>query len=432
MAGYVCAVGIALIFMLFMDGQIGVMMLSFLLLMPLFSLIVTLIVRRHLTVRLILPDSTGKHRRIPAVIELEKDTPIPLPFLRLRLCADAHFLALNPEAAPLPEKPIQGFGAVAAMRYRSEMNRWKKQRKTQLAPDVLPLCLSMGTARKQQYRIILEPRFCGSGTVTLRDMQISDYLAMFRFKLKQEVTETVLITPEIPEMKANSDLFRSVSTAVAAADEETDSTPTHSASAMPGYEHRDYVPGDSLKRINWKLSSKRHHLMVRQDEPIALARLSVVLDFRRSSRDLPMTQKLGAEEQLIESALGFLMLCARYGYPCNLCYADVNGQWSSLSIDDAEQLAVEAVNLLRGGFRDRDALTGVTVLPLELLQEGGALLLYFTADATPEIAGALEQYQSALYLAAPEQLSADFAVPKNGSLWLITPDHRLVQAGGEI
>ena len=35
MAGYICAIGIALIFMLFMDGQIGVMMLSFLLLMPL-------------------------------------------------------------------------------------------------------------------------------------------------------------------------------------------------------------------------------------------------------------------------------------------------------------------------------------------------------------------------------------------------------------
>ena len=431
MAGYICAIGIALIFMLFMDGQIGVMMLSFLLLMPLLSLIVTLIVRRYIRIRLILPDSAGKHQQIPAIIELEKDTPIPLPFLRLRLHADAHFLALNPEAEPLPEKPVQGFGAAAAMRYRSEMNRWKKLRKTQLAPDTLPLCLSMGTARKQQYRIMLHPRFCGKGDVRLTDLQISDYLAMFRFRMKQEIAETVLITPEIPEMKANSELFRSVSTVVAASDEETESTPTHSASAMPGYEHRDYVPGDSLKRINWKLSSKRHHLMVRQDEPIALARLSVVLDFRRSGQDIPMTQKLGAEEQLIESALGFLMLCARYGYPCKLCYADVNGEWSSLSIDDAEQLAVEAVNLLRGGFRDHAALAGTSVIPHELLQEAGALLLYFTTDASPEITGALEQYPSVLYLAAPEQLASGFAVPKNGSLWLITPDHRLVQAGGE-
>ena len=32
--GYLCAIGIAIVFMLYMDGQVGVMMLSFLLLMP--------------------------------------------------------------------------------------------------------------------------------------------------------------------------------------------------------------------------------------------------------------------------------------------------------------------------------------------------------------------------------------------------------------
>ena len=431
MAGYFCAIGIALIFMFFMDGRIGVMMLSFLVLMPLLSLIVTLIARRSLRVRLVLPDSAAKHQDVPAVIVLEKDTPVPVPFLRLRLHADAHFGALNPNAAPLPEKPVQGIGAAAAMRYRNEMNRWKKMRKSQLTPDMIPFCLSMGTSRKEEYRILLHPRFCGGGEVVLKELVLSDYLGMFSFRLHTEPRETVLITPEIPEMKANSELFRSVSTAVAAADEETDSTPTHSASAMPGYEHREYVAGDSLKRINWKLSSKRHHLMVRQDEPVALARLSVVLDFRRSPKNIPMIQQLGAEEQLIESSLGFLMLCAKYGYPCKLSYADVNGEWSSLSLDDAEQLAVEAVNLLRGGFRSPEALAGIPMLPPDLQQDGGAVLLYFTTDASPELIGALEQYPSTLYLAAPEQLSAGFAVPKNGSLWLITHDPRLIQAGGE-
>lgn len=428
--GYFCTILIALVFMFYMDGDIGVMMLSFLILMPLLSLLGTYLVRRKLKITLILPDTAGKQQAVSAVIRLEKDTPLPLPFLRTELCADAHFAPLNADAAPPPEKPSED--AVGAIRYQREYKQWKKLRRTQLLPDALPLCLSMGTERKTEFRIRLTPEFCGAGEVRLNAIRLSDYFGMFSFPIRMQIAEKTLITPEIPELKTNTELFRSVSTAVAAADEETDATPNHSASAMPGYDHRDYIPGDSLKRINWKLSSKRHHLMVRQDEPIALARLSVILDFRRDLREIPMSRRLAAEEQLIETALGFLMLCARYGYPCKLCYADVSGEWSSISIDDGEQLAVEAVNLLRGGFRESAQLSHLTFLPPELMQDTGTVLLYFTAHGSPETASVLEQFPTLLYLVVPEQEAPESSVPKNGSLWLVTPDHHLVQAGGEM
>lgn len=428
-AGYLFTVLIALVFMFYMDGDIGVMMLSFLILMPAFSLLVTVLVRRKLKVTLILPDTVGKQKPVSAVIRLEKDTKLPLPFLRMELCADAHFRPLNQEAAPLPEKPKENG---SSLRYQREYKRWKKRRRTQLLPNALPLCLSMGTELKTEYHIKLTPVFCGAGEVTLSAMRLSDYFAMFSFRVQEQITERTLITPEIPELKTNTELFRSVSTAVAAADEETDATPNHSASAMPGYDHRDYIPGDSLKRINWKLSSKRHQLMVRLDEPIALARLSVILDFRRDTREIPMEQRLAAEEQLIETSLGFLMLCAKYGYPCKLCYADTAGEWSSISIDDGEQLAVEAVNLLRGGFRSSDQLAQMPFLPPELMQDSGSVLLYFTVHAGVETAAMLEQFPTMLYLVVPEQEAAENAAPKNGSLWLVTADHRLVQAGGEM
>ncbi|MBR3447341.1 MAG: DUF58 domain-containing protein [Oscillospiraceae bacterium] len=428
--GYLCAIGIAIVFMLYMDGQVGVMMLSFLLLMPVVSGIMTWLVKRSLTVELLLPDSAAKQKQISAVIRLKKNTPLPLPFLRMRLTADPHFEPLNRNAEPLPEKPIEGAGGF--LRYHAAMKKWKKLRERQLTPETLPLCLSMGTARTSEYRIALNTRFCGSGTVTLSDMTISDFLAMIRFRFQAPEPAVLLITPEIPELKTNSTLFRSVSTAVAAADEETEATPNHSASAMPGYEHRDYIPGDSLKRINWKLSSKRRHLMVRQDEPIALARLSVVLDFRRSPFRLSAAERFSREEQLIETALGFLMLCAKYGYPCQLCYADEHAEWSSITIDDGEQLAVEAVTLLRGGFRPAEELSTLSVLPPAIQQESSAVLLYITDAATEETAAALEQHPSLLYLLVPEQAAGHTAVPQNASLWLVTPERSLLQAGGEL
>ncbi len=44
-----------------------------------------------------------------------------------------------------------------------------------------------------------------------------------------------------------------------------------SQGGLPGYEHRDYVPGDPLRRIDYKLSAKKQKLMVRLDESAGYA-----------------------------------------------------------------------------------------------------------------------------------------------------------------
>ena len=427
--GYLCTFGLALIFTLYLDGSIGVMMIAFLIFMPVISFLMTFLVRKKIRLEFILPDSAAKNRCVSVRIRLTKSTNLPVPFLRMQFTADAHFEPLNPKAADLPEEPP--FSTTDAELRRAH-RKWKAYRDKQLLRETLPLCLSMGTAKKAQYELSLTPKYCGVGELSLTDIVLSDYLGMFRFRLKaSEIRSNLLIMPMIPELKANTSMFRAVTTAVNAADEETDSTPVFSASAVPGYEHRDYIPGDSLKRINWKLSSKRHHLMVRKDEPVSLARLSVVLDFRRSSVRMKPEVRFSMEEELIETALGFLMLCAKNGYPCNLCYADSNHQWSDLSIDSGEQLAVEAVSLLQGGFRSAEALASLSVLPPELMQDPGAVLLFFTQNPSGETVAALEQRPTELYLVVPQQLNraaGNIPVPKNGSLWFANADHSLTQA----
>ena len=425
--GYFCALGIALLFMFYMDGSIGVMMLAFLLLMPVLSLAATLWVRRRVTVTLNLPDTAAKHKQTTAVLRLEKRTRLPVPFLRVLFTADAHFEPLLPNAEPALIKPdIALFTSDAA--YQKAYKQWKKLRKSGLTQDTMPMCLSIGLAQSADYEIRLTPRYCGRGMVSLSAPELSDYLGMFRFTLRQERSEAVLITPEIPEVKTNNALFRTVSNAVETADEEMDSTPNFSASSAPGYEHRDYIAGDPLKRINWKLSSKRRHLMVRKDEPVALARLSVVLDFRRFAASHDMAACFAEEEQLTETALGFLRLCAQYGYPCRMSYPDENGAWSTLSIDDAGQLETEAVTLLRGGFRDPDELSGTTLLPQEVMQEAGVLLLYFTTEADAKSAAELERASDLCYIVTPQSRAAAAVLPKGGSLWLVTPDKQLKSA----
>ena len=425
--GYFCAVFISLMFTLYLDGGIGVMMLAFLILMPLFSLLAALWLRRRIRLTLTAPDTASKQQPFRCELRLTKQSWLPLPFLRLNFTADAHLAPLIPGADPLPPKPVRGANERT---YRRELRRWKIARDTQLTPDTLPLCLSLGTEREAVYPLSLVPHFCGRGILAAEQIVLSDYLGMFRFRLDCACEAAVTVMPEIPEMNANSALFRTVTDAVNSADEESESEPVFSASAQAGYEHRGYIPGDSLKRINWKLSSKRHQLMVRKDEPVALARLSVVLDFRRPQNGLPPAEQLAAEEQLIETALGFLMLCAKNGYPCMLSYVNADGAWSVLPIDDGGQLRTEAVTLLAGGFRDTESFAGLPVLPHEVQQDTGILLIYFTAAPDTEAAAALEQLPADSYLVTAQRFAVNAAAGKRTALWFVTPDRKLESMNG--
>lgn len=60
-------------------------------------------------------------------------------------------------------------------------------------------------------------------------------------------------------------------------DDDEESSQSLLTGGLPGYEHREYVPGDPLRRINYKLSAKKHALFVRQDENIAAESTDIIL-----------------------------------------------------------------------------------------------------------------------------------------------------------
>lgn len=424
--GYLAAIGVAVFFMLYMDGEIGVMMLAFLLVMPLLSLIVTLIARHGLRLELQLPEECSRQRQTEAALTITKRTVLPMPFLRMRFEVDAHFAALNSTASESLPPPEQKAGLWGAITYRRDLRLYEKLSVVQHTPHMLPLCFSMGLARKQEYRITLETRYCGKGVVRLKEIELTDFLRLFRFRIPLEPAASVLILPEIPAMQTNNKLFQSVANEAITADEDNEATPMFSASSTPGYEHRDYVAGDSLKRVNWKLSSKRRKLMVRKDEPASLARLSVVLDFHRSSSFGTMAQCLAAEQLLIETALGLISLCLQQGYPCMLHYQDENAAWTQLSAETPEQLACESIRLLRGGFRSGYELAESPMLPPAVTEQNDLILMYFTVNTAAECAAALDKLSAAMHFVIPKQCRVDGPYPQNASIWQIGEDSRLI------
>lgn len=429
--GYLAAVGVALIFTLYMDGSIGVMMLAFLLVMPVLSLIVTLITMHGVQIAVTLPEECSKGKQTEAVVVLTKRTVLPLPFLRLRLYADAHFAPLNPSAAePLDPPVCHGDHPFAMLQYRIALRRHEKHQAVQHTPDMLPLCFTMGLQCRGEYRIPLETRYCGKAAVRLTHIELTDFLRLFRFRIGAQPQGSMLILPQIPSMQTNNRLFQSVANDAITADDDSEATPAFSASATPGYEHRDYIPGDSLKRVNWKLSSKRHKLMVRKDEPAALAKLTVILDFHRDpmlqSGNAAMAKCLAAEQLMIESALGLISLCLQQGYPCVLYYQNETAAWAELAADMPEQIAQESTRLLRGGFRSGYALSESPLLPHAVTQRSDLILIHFSTHMAEETAAALEQLSAVLHIVQPIQSNRTGGYPKAASLWQINEEHRFI------
>lgn len=429
--GYLAAIGVALIFTLYMDGSIGVMMLAFLLMMPALSLIVTLIAKHGLQIEVKLSEECSKGRQTEAIIVLTKRTILPMPFLRLRLYADAHFTPLNLTAAePLDPPVCRGNDLFATLQYRIALRRHEKHQAVQHTPDMLPLCFTMGLQHRGEYHISLTTRYCGKAAVRLTQLELTDFLRLFRFRIGAEPQGTTLILPQIPSMQTSNRLFQNVANDAITADDDSEATPVFSASSAPGYEHRDYIPGDSLKRVNWKLSSKRRNLMVRKDEPAALAKLTVILDFHRDpnlqSGNAAMEKCLSAEQLLIESALGLISLCLQQGYPCVLYYQNENAAWTELAADMPEQVTQESTRLLRGGFRSGYALSDSPLLPHAVTQHSDLILIHFSTCMAAETATALESLSAVLHIVQPASSKRTEGYPQTASLWQINEEHRFI------
>jgi uncharacterized protein (DUF58 family) len=86
------------------------------------------------------------------------------------------------------------------------------------------------------------------------------------------------IFPAIPMLSSHSEFVRTLEESSAFDDNEQSREVAFAVTGFPGYEHRDYVPGDPLKRVNWKLSAKRDRLLVRKPEAFAGGDQVLILD----------------------------------------------------------------------------------------------------------------------------------------------------------
>ena len=115
---------------------------------------------------------------------------------------------------------------------------------------------------------------------------------------------------------------------------------------------RPYLPGDSMRRINWRASAHHHELMVRQEEQESTPEATVVLD-RADRRWSPSAcDEPGADdafETAVTATVSAAARLAREGYDVTVIDADGTPLAPPVAAGDAaalEQLALELATVV--------------------------------------------------------------------------------------
>lgn len=318
-------------FMHYLDADIGVVVCAFLILAPLISAFLAKLASNQIHAEFKTPDYLTKGRHFQADVTFYSESKLPIPFVRLQLKPDLNFAEDDSrmvQSAMISDEPVH---------------------------------LEIGMTAK----------YAGCGYISVETLTISDYLGLFTFPIKQIPDSTKIgVIPSIPSLTGAAVMLHTVSDAVLTMDEEEEeTTASFTAQSSPGYIHRDYVAGDSLKRINWKLSAKRNRLMVRMDEAVSTVRPALVFDFRPEDDE----DSLKRREILMEGALGFLSLLVKQGVPCSLRYAS-EGAWKCLILENEDAVESAAVELATADFQSDGNRIDLSVMG----ERAGAYLVYST------------------------------------------------------
>lgn len=180
--------------------------------------------------------------------------------------------------------------------------------------------------------------------IEIERIKIKDYIGLFSFDIANDVKMKfeVDIIPDIAEVPAAGEIIRSIGS-ISGDDDSEESSEIRSMSftGNPGFEHREYVPGDPIKRINWKISCKRDELLVRLDEEIISARHTFVLDKINSSADPLMGEICG------EYMLGVLSASIRTGISAEVWF--FKNEWQCMEAESENDL--ENLRLALAGYR---------------------------------------------------------------------------------
>ena len=287
------------IFTFYVDGEMGIILIFFSLTAPVLSFLLALYSKDKVKVSISSDAYVKKLSEIEISLELSKSCRFPVSFVEIHTASNEIFN--NNKAI-----------------FKTDVNFIK--------------------SLKIKHKITAF--YAGCGKFEVESVYLCDFLGFFKIKCTNPLPDKIIIgsVPEIPEISASTQLFRVVSDLVVTSDEEEAETNlAFSANTAPGYEHREYVEGDSLRRVNWKASMKREKLLVRLDEAVSSVQPAIIFDLRRLANSDTILS-IRKEEKTFCSAFGLLRLFINQGIACRFIYKNIEGVYREVLAENEDSV----------------------------------------------------------------------------------------------
>lgn len=251
--------------------------------------------------------------------------------------------------------------------------------------DLKSCVMSIPPRSEASVEIAYRAKVWGTCSVGIKSAELHDFMKFFKFRMSvsespdgssrsEKLLHEIKVFPDIPEMAGDAPLLRAAAENAKYSSDSEETRETDNANlfaGMPGYTHREYAEGDPVRRINWKLSSKRDKYMVRLDDEIESVQQNIVLDSRGGS-DVYENER--AVEGVLAAALGLLKSGLESTVFCRF-----KGVWESFDI--TEPADVTALQTKLAEYRFAEEHEKCSRLPADELSaaESGMGILLFTS-----------------------------------------------------
>ena len=198
---------------------------------------------------------------------------------------------------------------------------------------------SIGAKGESSQTILLQSSFCGRVYVQISRFTLLDYLGLLPMKALVKADARLTILPDLYPMEAD------MTARPAYADDGTSNRRGEDRSEV--YQLREYRPGDDIRQIHWKLSSKLDELILKEASQPESRSLLVFWDKRTGGNP----QQMDALAEVVSSA-GMALL--QSGVPYTLCWTDRDDlQVQDISEENQLLQAIPALVKTRGSAECR-------------------------------------------------------------------------------
>ncbi|ACL76061.1 DUF58 domain-containing protein [Ruminiclostridium cellulolyticum] len=171
--------------------------------------------------------------------------------------------------------------------------------------------LSINPKSHKEFIFDMECKFRGEYEVGLREIYIEDFLGLIKLKYKIPEPKKIIVYPKIEHL-SNFSILSSGSS-------DSQSVENGIQDNMNNIKDiREYIDGDSFRKIHWKLTARNDKLMIKNYEGSIDANVNILLDLRKNVYN--DEENIIIEDKLIEAVVAVLYFYLSKSIPVNYVY----------------------------------------------------------------------------------------------------------------